>query len=318
MRLRLRQPSFVGDKGGPPGRPHDSRSRSPPYACSPRPRRGASPRSWPTRRAMSRGTPMRIVAASAPLRRVPRRGRAARDRGALRRNRVRSIDESARLGLGAARARPVCRVTCPAEALGAPSEPTHRVAALRTHAYPGPQHQAAAAHGALARRAADRSWPTRAISRSRQTGLRLWLASSRGDRRAASRILSRSPSAFSRRPISGAAGRQKGSTARAWFRRRSTAAGVAAPRDSDMQEAALGEPLAIDDRALRSRAAIWCSGRAMSAIMRDLHHAASRQRLSHEGRERAAWREARDPHRRQGRRRGDERKAGGAFSPRLA
>ena len=41
------------------------------------------------------------------------------------------------------------------------------------------------------------------------------------------------------------------------------AAGVACPRDSDMQEAALGEPVAIDAER-RSRAAISCSGKATS------------------------------------------------------
>ena len=43
-----------------------------------------------------------------------------------------------------------------------------------------------------------------------------------------------------------------------------TAAGVASPRDSDMQEAALGEPLPIDDPGRRLSAAISCSGKAMS------------------------------------------------------
>ena len=42
------------------------------------------------------------------------------------------------------------------------------------------------------------------------------------------------------------------------------AAGVAAPRDSDMQEATLGEPVAIDDPTRRLSAAISYSGRAMS------------------------------------------------------
>ena len=42
------------------------------------------------------------------------------------------------------------------------------------------------------------------------------------------------------------------------------AAGIVSPRDSDMQEAMLGEPVAIETRARRSRAAIWCSGRATS------------------------------------------------------
>ena len=43
-----------------------------------------------------------------------------------------------------------------------------------------------------------------------------------------------------------------------------TAAGIASPRDSDMQEATLGEPVAIDDPRRRLRAAISCSGKAMS------------------------------------------------------
>ena len=55
-----------------------------------------------------------------------------------------------------------------------------------------------------------------------------------------------------------------------------TAAGVAAPRDSDMQEKALGEPLALDDPVRRLRAAISYSGRDTSgscAIPSTLLHA---------------------------------------------
>ena len=83
------------------------------------------------------------------------------------------------------------------------------------------------------------------------------------------------------------------------------AAGQASPRDSDMQEAALGEPVAIDDPRRRSAR----RSRVLEGACRDharFRHAAARQRLAHEGRERAARRSA-QADRRQRRRRCDER-----------
>ena len=86
-----------------------------------------------------------------------------------------------------------------------------------------------------------------------------------------------------------------------------TAAGIAAPRDSDMMEASLGEPV---PPARRSRAAISSSGRATSASCATPRRCCTRTAGTW-GRQRAARRGAR-PHRRQRRRRGDERAAAGA------
>ena len=84
------------------------------------------------------------------------------------------------------------------------------------------------------------------------------------------------------------------------------AAGAASPRDSDMQEAALGEPIAIDEPRTplaRGDLVFW---KGHVGIMRDPRNPAARQRLAHEGGQRTARRSAR-PDRRERRRRGDER-----------
>ena len=81
---------------------------------------------------------MRIIAASAPLRRSPRSRRASRDRSAPRRIRHRlrrarrgwawaQLERDQYVGYLPATRRSERRL-----------RPTHRVAALRTHAYPGP------------------------------------------------------------------------------------------------------------------------------------------------------------------------------------
>ena len=167
------------------------------------------------------------------------------------------------MGLGAARARPICRLSPERGARGAVrADPSSRGTADARLSRP--RDQAAAAHGALAWRAADDRGPARATSRSRRTGFTSGRAASLSSART-NRTGSRSRSALSRRLISGAAGRQKASTARVWFRRRSRPAGIASPRDSDMQEAMLGEPIA-DRRPepRRLRVAISYSGRATS------------------------------------------------------
>ena len=122
------------------------------------------------------------------------------------------------MGLGAARARPLCRLPAARGAWSAVRpDPSGRGAPHPRLSRP--LDQAPAAHGALARRAAHDCWTSRAISRSQTTDFISGRAISPKWARA-NRTLSRSPNAFWRRPISGAAGRRRGSTARAWSRRR--------------------------------------------------------------------------------------------------
>ena len=103
------------------------------------------------------GRGMRIIAASAPLRRAPRAD-APLETEALFGESVTVYDESDGLGLGAARARPVCRLSASRRARSAVrADPSGRGAA---HArLSRPRDQAAAAHGALAWRAADDRGP---------------------------------------------------------------------------------------------------------------------------------------------------------------
>ncbi len=158
-----------------------------------------------------------IIAASAPLRRSPQAD-APLETEALYGESVTVYDEQA--GWAWAQLdRDQYVGYLPSAALGAPSEPTHRVAALRTHAYPGPAIKLPPRMAlSLGSQLEDRG-PSRATSRSRRTGFTSGHAIWRNWARA-SRTLSRSPSFFSRRPISGAAGRRRASTARGSSRRR--------------------------------------------------------------------------------------------------
>ena len=163
------------------------------------------------------GQAKRVIAASAPLRRYPDAD-APLETEALHGESVTVYDESE--GWAWAQLdRDQYVGYLPRAALGAPVEPTHRVAALRTHAYPGPSIKlpprmalSLGARLAIVRPGGRfRGLGGRAAS----LGAAIWRSSAR-----ANRITSRSPSAFSRRLISGAAGRRRGSTARAWSRPR--------------------------------------------------------------------------------------------------
>ena len=95
---------------------------------------------------------MRIIAASAPLRRAPQAD-APLETEALHGESVTVYDEQGGMGLGAARARPICRLPAERGARSAVrADPSGRGFA---HArLSRPRDQAAPAHGALARRAA--------------------------------------------------------------------------------------------------------------------------------------------------------------------
>ena len=133
----------------------------------------------------------------------------------------------------------------PADSLGAPTKSTHRVAALRTHAYPGPAiklpPRIALSLGArltIVAREGDF-----AVS---EDGLYLWsrhlaeLGAREPDPVAVAELFLETPYLWGGRT-------SEGIDCSALVQTALTAAGVASPRDSDMQEAVLGEPVAIDD-----------------------------------------------------------------------
>jgi len=186
---------------------------------------------------------MRIIAASAPLRRSPQAD-APLETEALFGEHVTSYDEHdgwawAQLD------RDHYVGYLPSAALGAPSAPTHRVAMLRTHAYPGPSIKLP---------------PRMALS----LGAQLKIVAREGDFAVAedgSYLWSLHLAEPSARELDFVAVAERFlDTPYLWGGRTSegidcsglvqtalTAAGVAAPRDSDMQEKALGEPLAVED-----------------------------------------------------------------------
>jgi cell wall-associated NlpC family hydrolase len=189
------------------------------------------------------GRKMRIVAASAPLRRSPEAD-APLETEALFGEVVTVYDESEGW-VWAQLARDQYVGYLPAAALGAPSAPTHRVAALRTHAYPGP---------------AIKLPPRMALSLGAQLtiidhegdfavtqdGLYFWsrhlaeMGACKPDAVAVAELFLETPYLWGGRTSEGVDCSGLVQTAL-------TAAGVASPRDSDMQEATLGEPVAIDD-----------------------------------------------------------------------
>ena len=150
----------------------------------------------------------------------------------------------------------------PAAALGAASAPTHRVAALRTHAYPGPAIKlppvmalSLGAQLTVVRREADF-----AVS---ENGLYLW-ARCLAELGAREQDWVAIAERFLETPYLWGGRTSEGIDCSGLVQTALMAAGIASPRDSDMQEAVLGEPLVIDDPMRRLRGAISYSGRAMS------------------------------------------------------
>jgi cell wall-associated NlpC family hydrolase len=189
------------------------------------------------------GQGMRIIAASAPLRRAPDPD-APLETEALHGESVAVYDEQNGWAW-AQLERDQYVGYLPAAALGAPSAPTHRVAALRTHAYPGPAiklpPRMALSLGAELKIVAHEG--DFAIS---DDGLYLWsrhlteLGAREPDYVAVAELFLETPYLWGGRTSEGVDCSGLVQTAL-------RAAGVAAPRDSDMQEATLGEPIAIDD-----------------------------------------------------------------------
>ena len=234
------------------------------------------------------GELQRIVAPSAPLRRRPEPD-APLETEALHGEAATVYDEAGGWSW-AQLVRDSYVGYLPTSTLGPWQAPTHRVAALRTHAYPGPSIKRP---------------PRFAIS------LGAWLRIERieGDFAVAADGLHyfarHLEPASSWEPDFVAVAEQFLDSPYLWGGRTSegvdcsglmqaalTAAGVAAPRDSDMQEARLGSPLPPDvarrPEARRSR--LLEGPRRRHARRREF---AARERLAHEGRQRTAARSRR-------------------------
>jgi cell wall-associated NlpC family hydrolase len=199
----------------------------------------------------AKGLAKRVIAASAPLRRFPDAG-APLETEALHGESVTVYDEEGEWAW-AQLDRDKYVGYLPRAALGTPAAPTHRVAALRTHAYPGARLKIVGHEGDFA------------VS---EDGLYLW-----------PRHLE---DAHSREPDTVAVAERFLETPYLWGGRTSegidcsglvqtalTAAGVASPRDSDMMGAALGKPIAIDDKKTQLKRGDLVFWKGHVGIMRD-------------------------------------------------
>ena len=194
------------------------------------------------------GRAMRVVDASTPLRRSPAPD-APLETEALYGETVTVYDESE--GFAWAQLERDDYVGyLPLAALGPPTAPTHRVSALRTHAYPGPSIKLPPrmALSLGARLAVVRQDGDFAVTAE---GLWLWsrhladVGSREEDFVAAAELFLEAPYLWGGRTSEGIDCSGLAQTAL-------TAAGIAAPRDSDMLEA-LGEPVAFDGAAPLAR-----------------------------------------------------------------
>jgi cell wall-associated NlpC family hydrolase len=211
------------------------------------------------------GSMRRIAAASAPLRRAPD-AQAPLETEALHGEAVVVYEERGDWAW-AQLARDSYVGYLPAAALAAPVEPTHRVAALRTHAYPGANVRLpprfALSLGALVRiEGAEADFAVTS------DGLRLYarhlapVDSFEPDFVAVAERFAETPYLWGGRT-------SEGVDCSGLIQSALGAAGIGAPRDSDMMEAALGAPLPVDDALAHLRRGDLIFWKGHVGVMRD-------------------------------------------------
>ncbi|HEY3622579.1 MAG TPA: C40 family peptidase [Roseiarcus sp.] len=213
----------------------------------------------------AQGRGMRIIAASAPLRRSPQAD-APLETEALHGESVTVYDEQDGWAW-AQLERDQYVGYLPSAALGAPSAPTHRVAALRTHAYPGP------AIKLPPRMALSLGVQLTIVGREgdfavSEDGLYVW-SRSLTERSAHEPDIVAIAELFLETPYLWGGRTSEGVDCSGLVQTALMAAGVASPRDSDMMEAVLGEPIAIDDPAARFARGDLIFWKGHVGIMRD-------------------------------------------------
>jgi len=212
------------------------------------------------------GRPMQVKAASAPLRRSPDAG-APLETEALRGETVTVYDESG--GWAWAQLdRDGYVGYLPLAALGRPVEATHRVAAIRTHVYPGPSVKSPplAALSLGARLTIVREAGEFAIA---DDGGHLWARhlAEVGAREADFVAVAES---FLHTPYLWGGRTSEGIDCSGLIQTALSAAGIPSPRDSDMMETTLGRPVAADDPATPLRRADLVFWKGHVGILRDV------------------------------------------------
>jgi cell wall-associated NlpC family hydrolase len=189
------------------------------------------------------GRAMRIIAASAPLRLSPQAD-APLETEALFGETATVYDECEGWAW-AQLERDQYVGYLPGASLGEPSAPTHRVAALRTHAYPGaaiklPPRMALSLGAQLTIAGCEGHFSVT------QDGLYLW-SRSLAEHSANEPDWVAVAERFVETPYLWGGRTSEGIDCSGLIQTALTTGGIASPRDSDMQEATLGRPLALDD-----------------------------------------------------------------------